>query len=191
VAEFLKTRDKKPGNVFVGLAHRLDQPVTGVMVLAKTSKALDRLNRSFHDRTVEKTYLAITSGMPYPEAGTLKHYLWKDQSRNYTVAHTAMRPGRKEAVLSYRLLASKDGMGLVEVSPQTGRPHQIRVQLATIGCPIIGDLRYGKPPPLPDKSIALHAWRLRLMHPVQKTPLELKAPLPDLEVWKKWVEHTL
>ncbi|RNI25939.1 RluA family pseudouridine synthase [Rufibacter latericius] len=182
--EYIKQKYQKPGNVFMGVVHRLDRPVSGVVLLAKTSKALSRLNEQFKTRKTQKIYWAITQRTPQPESGTLVHWLIKDSERNTTKALTTEKPGSQRAELSYSLLKSMAGKNLVEVRPVTGRPHQIRVQLASLKCPILGDLRYGAPEPMSDKSICLHARELGFEHPVLKTWVTVQAPLPRLTAWQ-------
>jgi 23S rRNA pseudouridine1911/1915/1917 synthase len=180
---YIKEKYDKPGAVFLGLVHRLDRPVSGVTVLARTSKALSRMNRLFQTRDVEKTYWAVTASAPPAAEGNLVHWLLKDSSRNVTQVYEREREGAKRAELDYRLLYQKDGQFLIEVKPLTGRPHQIRVQLAAMGCPIAGDLKYGFPAPHPDQNISLHARSLSFMHPVRKEPLSITAPLPEKVYW--------
>lgn len=177
--DYIKARDNKPGNVFLGLPHRLDRPVSGVLLLAKTSKALERLNRQFRERSVQKTYWAVVERKPNPPSGERTEFLVKDRSRNKSRVVPQKTPGAKNAHLAYALLAG-DGKGpfCLEVRPHTGRPHQIRVQLAALGCPIIGDLKYGATRPNADAGISLHARCLELEHPVQKVPLQLFADPP-------------
>lgn len=182
--EYIRKKYEKPGNVFMGVVHRLDRPVSGVVLLAKTSKALTRMNELFRTNKTQKTYLALTEKAPPKNQDTLIHWLVKDEARNITKAFPNENKNGLRAELSYQLLASEGGRFLVQVNPVTGRPHQIRVQLASQGCPIVGDLKYGAPTPLPDKSIALHAFRLAFEHPVQKTPVTITAPPPATPAWQ-------
>ena len=183
-AEYLQFKYKKPGAAFVGVCHRLDRPVSGVVVLAKTSKALSRLNELFRDSRLTKTYLALTGMPPVPESGTLIHWLVKDTVRNVTKAYPDKHGQGLRSELRYELLGPAGSRNLLQVNPVTGRPHQIRVQLATgLGTPIVGDVKYGYLAPLPDVSIALHARQLELQHPVTKQPMTFVAPLPDAAHW--------
>lgn len=181
--EYIREKYNKPGNVFVGVVHRLDRPVSGVVLLAKTSKALSRLNELFRSKKTIKTYWAVVQNSPRQEQGNLVHWLVKDSSRNVTKAFAKENPNGARSELNYTLLTSQQGKYLLEVNPITGRPHQIRVQLASMQCPILGDLKYGAPQPLPDKSIALHARQLRFTHPTLKAEVNVSAPLPDAPVW--------
>lgn len=181
--EYLRQKYGKPGNVFMGVVHRLDRPVSGVVLLAKTSKALARMNELFRSNKTRKTYLAITDQKPPQAQDQLIHWLVKDPARNITKAFARENKSGQRSELLYTFLGSHQGYHLVQVNPVTGRPHQIRVQLASQGCPITGDLKYGAPAPLPDKSIGLHAFQLAFEHPVQKTPVVISAPLPEKAPW--------
>lgn len=186
VKEYIKRRYKKPGDVFLGVIHRIDRPVSGVVVFARTSKALERMNKLFQERKVEKTYWAITAERPDPIEGTLGHFLLKDRSKNKTKAYD--QKGRRTAdakwsELSYKLLAGIGDHHLLEVKPKTGRAHQIRVQLSTIGCPIRGDLKYGYPKPNRDANIHLHSRKLEFIHPVKKEPVSIVAEKPQDQIW--------
>jgi 23S rRNA pseudouridine1911/1915/1917 synthase len=182
--EYLKFKYKKPGAAFVGVCHRIDRPVSGIVILAKTSKALSRLNEMFRDNLVKKTYWALTGKPPVPEQGTLVHWLVKDTIRNVTKAYSERHTQGQRSELSYELLGPAANRYLLQVNPVTGRPHQIRVQLSTgLGLPIVGDVKYGFLNPLPDVSIALHARQLEIQHPVTKEALKFVAPLPDAPHW--------
>ena len=187
---YIKEKYVKPGDVFLGVVHRLDRPVSGVVVLARTSKALARMNALFQARDVEKTYWALVGQAPPTDADTLTHWLTKNPQKNKAKARTQAGADSKRAELSYRLLLQSKDSFLLEVKPSTGRPHQIRVQLAAIGCPIRGDLKYGFAKPNPDASISLHARTLSFIHPVKKTPLRLSAPLPDEAGWQAFASLT-
>jgi 23S rRNA pseudouridine1911/1915/1917 synthase len=196
---YIKEKHRKPGNVFMGLVHRLDRPVSGVMVFARTSKAAARLSQSFHDRDAEKTYLCVVSGRVQKDSGELSALIERTHNRSRVTATET--PRSKTAVLEYRVLgrfSGKEGtakgthararrdpseMTLLEVHPRTGRHHQIRLQLAEAGHVVRGDLKYGAVTPLSDKSIALHALRLRVPHPVRDEIIDLSAPPPSSEPW--------
>ena len=187
VKEYIKDRYNKPGDVFLGIIHRIDRPVSGVVVFARTSKALERMNRLFQERKVKKTYWAVTAERPEPIEGKLEHYLLKDHQKNKTKAYTQI--GRRTAkaklsTLDYHLLASIGDNHLLEVNPHTGRPHQIRVQLSTLGTPIKGDLKYGYRKPNVDASIHLHSRKLSFIHPVKKEPVEIVGNPPPDQIWQ-------
>lgn len=181
---YLKEKYQKPGNVFIGVTHRLDRPVSGLVVFAKTSKALSRLNEMFKNGEVKKTYWALVKQTPPQEEGTLEHWLVRNEKQNKSYAYEQEKPGSKRAVLHYRLIGRSDNYFLLEVDLKTGRHHQIRCQLAKMGCPIKGDLKYGFPRSNPDGSICLHARRVSFVHPVSKERIEVEAPLPDDNLWK-------
>ena len=183
VKQYLKEKYNKPGNVFLGVAHRLDRPVSGLVVFAKTSKALGRLNEMFRGGEVKKTYWAIVKNMPPEPEGELVHYLVRNEKQNKSYAYDSEKPGSKKAILHYRLIGRSDNYCLLEVDLKTGRHHQIRCQLAKMGCPIRGDLKYGFPRSNPDGSICLHARRVRFVHPVSKELIEVVAPVPDSNLW--------
>ncbi|MDE7426829.1 MAG: RluA family pseudouridine synthase [Muribaculaceae bacterium] len=183
VKDYIKERDSKPGNVFMGVAHRLDRPVGGAVVFAKTSKALTRLNDMFRNGSIHKTYWAITRNSPERPEGMLQHYITTVERNNKSYAHDTQRPAAKEARLEYRVLAHSDRYTLVEVRLLTGRKHQIRVQLSAIGCPIKGDLKYGDRRSNPDGSISLWARHISFEHPVSHKLLDITAPLPDDTLW--------
>ncbi len=181
---WLKEKYDKPGNVFVGVTHRLDRPVSGLVVFAKTSKALTRLNDMFRNGEVKKQYWAIVKHAPEQESGELVHYLVRNEKSNKSVAYDRERPGAKRAVLDYRVLAHSDRYTLLEVNLKTGRHHQIRCQLAKIGSPIKGDLKYGAERSNPDGGISLHARHVEFIHPVSKQLISVTAPVPDDNLWK-------
>lgn len=180
---FLKERDAKPGNVFIGIPHRLDRPVSGVVVYAKTGKALSRMTKLFRDKEVEKIYLALVSEMPQPQAATLEHYLTRNTRQNKSYCHDKPVKDAKHAILHYRYLDSGERYHLLEVQLETGRHHQIRAQLAAIGCPIRGDVKYGAKRPNGDGGISLHARRISFVHPVKKQLLEIEAPFPPRDIF--------
>ena len=180
----IKERDAKPGNVFLGVVHRLDRPVGGVVVFAKTSKALTRLNEMLRRGEIHKTYWAITRNMPPLPEDMLTHYITTVERTNKSTAYAAPCPNAKEARLRYRLINSSDRYHLLEVELITGRKHQIRVQLSAIGCPIRGDLKYGDKRSNPDGSISLLARNIRFEHPVSHKMIDVTAPVPDDNLWK-------
>lgn len=184
VKRYLKETYCKPGNVFCGVVHRLDRPVAGLVVFAKTSKALARLNDMFRNGQVHKTYWAIVRNRPEHAEGELKHYITTTERNNKSYASLTPKAGAKEARLRYRLLASSERYHLIEVELLTGRKHQIRVQLSSIGCPIKGDLKYGDKRSNPDGSISLLARHIEFVHPVSKEKISLDAPLPDENLWQ-------
>ena len=184
VKQYLKEKYQKPGNVFLGVTHRLDRPVSGRVIFAKTSKALTRLNEMFRAGEVKKTYWAVVKNAPKESEGELVHFLVRNEKQNKSYAYDKEVPNSKKAVLDYRLIGRSENYYLLEVDLKTGRHHQIRCQLAKMGCPIKGDLKYGSPRSNPDGSICLHARRVRFVHPVSKELIELKAPLPEGNLWK-------
>ena len=184
IKDYIKKKYKKPGKVFLGVVHRLDRPVSGVMVFARTSKALSRLNEMFREKKVQKTYWAIVKNKPQNTKETLVHYLLKNQAKNKSQAFNREGNHALRSELSYKLIHSLDNYHLLEVSPKTGRHHQIRVQLAKIGCPIKGDIKYGFDRTNKDKSIHLHARKIDFIHPVKKEPISITAPTPNDVLWK-------
>ncbi|WP_373763389.1 RluA family pseudouridine synthase [Porphyromonas loveana] len=178
VKQWIKEKYAKPGNVFLGVTHRLDRPVAGLVVFAKTGKALSRLNNMFRDGEVQKVYRAIVRQRPPQEADTLVHYIRRNEKLNKSFASLHEVPNSKKASLSYRLIASSDTYHLLEIALHTGRHHQIRCQLAAIGCPIKGDLKYGFGRSNPDGGISLVAHRIRFTHPVSGQLIDITAPLP-------------
>ena len=184
VKDWLKKKHNKPGNVYLGVVHRLDRPVSGVVLFAKTSKALPRLNKMFAGHiNVHKTYWAIVQNRPKEDKGTLTHWLTRQEKNNTAKAYDREVPGAKKAVLDYEVIASSDRYHLLEINLHTGRHHQIRCQLAKIGCPIKGDLKYGAPRSNPDGSISLHARNLTLEHPVSHESISVTAPVPEDRLW--------
>ncbi|NDV67221.1 RluA family pseudouridine synthase [Bacteroides sp. 224] len=186
VKQYLKEKYQKPGNVFIGVTHRLDRPVSGLVVFAKTSKALPRLNELFKNGEVKKTYWAIVKNAPKETEGELVHYLVRNEKQNKSYAYDKEVPNSKKAILDYRLIGRSQNYCLLEVDLKTGRHHQIRCQLAKMGCPIKGDLKYGFPRSNPDGSISLHARRIKFIHPVSKELLDLEAPVPEDKLWKSF-----
>ena len=184
VKQYLKEKYNKPGNVFLGVTHRLDRPVSGLVVFAKTSKALSRLNEMFRLNQVKKTYWAIVKERPEAEEGELVHYMVRNEKQNKSYAYTKETKDAKKAVLNYKVIAHSTNYYLLEVDLKTGRHHQIRCQLAKMGCPIKGDLKYGFARSNPDGSICLHARKISFIHPVTKELIEIKAPLPAGNLWK-------
>lgn len=183
---YLKEKYQKPGNVFLGVVHRLDRPVTGLVVFAKTSKALTRLNKMFRDGEVHKTYWAITKNLPPQSEGTLTDWLVRNEKQNKSYAYDHEVPHSKKAILKYRLIGQSDHYCLLEVNLMTGRHHQIRCQLAHMGCPIKGDLKYGAQRSNPDGSICLLAHHVEFVHPVSKQLISLDSPLPEDKLWQVW-----
>ena len=189
IKRYLKEKYQKPGNVFLGIVHRLDRPVSGVVLFARTSKALPRLNKLFaHHEAVSKTYWAIVGNEPPAMEGRLEHWLTRDERTNKARAYDREVPRSKHAVLDYRVIGHSERYWLLEVQLHTGRHHQIRCQLAKMGCPIKGDLKYGAPRSNPDGSISLHARRLTLEHPVSHQTIDVTAPVPNDRLWRTFEE---
>lgn len=184
VKKYLKEKYQKPGNVFCGVVHRLDRPVWGLVVFAKTSKALARLNEMFRDGKVRKTYWAVTRNRPPKQSDRLVHYITTTERNNKSYASLKPKNGAKEAVLSYSLIGASDRYNLLEVNLETGRKHQIRVQLSALGCPIKGDLKYGDKRSNPDGSISLQAHRIEFEHPVSHEHIDVTAPVPGDNLWQ-------
>ena len=183
IKAYLKEKYQKPGNVFCGVVHRLDRPTSGAVVFARTSKALERLNAQFREKETNKVYWAIVESKPEKDAGTLVHYLKKNEKQNKSYATTDEVPGSKKAILHYKLIGSSDKYFLLEIELETGRHHQIRVQLSTIGCRIKGDVKYGAKRPNPDGSISLHVRTLEFNHPTSKEIVKFTAPVPNDPLW--------
>lgn len=185
---YVKEKYKKPGDVFLGVVHRLDRPVSGVVVLARTSKALERMNELFRERETTKTYWAIVRNKPSQPEGTLIHWLSKDEKKNKTTAFKKETVGALRSELSYKTIGTAEGHWLLEVNPVTGRSHQIRVQLASMGCVITGDVKYGDDQANEDGSIYLHARKLAFVHPVKKERMTFEAPVPSTGMWKYFIK---
>jgi len=183
VKEYIAEKYNKPGNVYLGVVHRLDRPTTGIVVFSKTSKALPRLNKLFADKDAKKTYWALVKNEPTKHEATLIHWLKKNPKNNKSTAHAKEVPDSKKAILHYKVIKKLDHYFLLEIQLETGRHHQIRSQLASIGCPIKGDLKYGSDRSNSDASIHLHARHLQFVHPVKKKPIDVTAPLPDDALW--------
>lgn len=189
--QYLKKKYNKPGNVFLGVVHRLDRPVSGLVIFARTSKALERLNRQVAGKEIRKTYWAVVRNRPPAVAGQLVHYLAKDEKKNKSFAVSEGRKDGKQAVLDYRMLGAGDQYYLLEIGLHTGRHHQIRVQLSKIGCPIKGDTKYGFPRPNASPFIHLHARKLDFVHPVSQEDMHFTAPPPDDPLWNYFISLNL
>ncbi len=188
VKNYLKEKYNKPGNVFATPVHRLDRPVSGVLLFARTSKALERLTRQFARREVTKVYYGISDSVSDFVSGELVHYLIKDEKRNISTAYNHAVNRGKKAVLRYEILADFEDQYLYKIQPKTGRSHQIRAQMAKAGCPLLGDLKYGSNIKTDGKSIGLHAGNLTFLHPVKKEKLVISAPFPNNEIWNHFEE---
>ena len=186
--DYIKEKYHKPGEVFLGVVHRIDRPVSGVVLFARTSKALTRLNEMFQEKTVEKIYWAIVKEKPPRTEDTLIHYLVRNTKSNKSYCYEKEAKGSKQAILHYHWLASSDVYHLLEIRLETGRHHQIRSQLATIGCPIKGDLKYGFPRSNKDGGISLHSRKVKLIHPVRDEELVIEAPTPEDSLWKAFLD---
>ncbi len=184
VKAYLKEKYNKPGNVYLGIPHRLDRPTSGIVVYAKTEKALIRLNEAFKGTAVKKTYWAVVDNAPSKTEATLVHYVVRNADKNKTVAYSIEKKGSKVAKLDYKLLGQSDKFYLLEIALHTGRHHQIRSQLAAIGLHIKGDLKYGYPRSNPDGGIHLHARKIVFIHPVKKEEITVIAPVPEDTLWK-------
>lgn len=188
--EWVRTEFAKPGNVFLGVVHRLDRPVSGVVVFARTSKGAARLTAAFREHTAQKTYIGLVPVTPRERSGELVQWLVKDEARNHVAVAQPRAPGAREATTRWRVLAPARAAPphpgvpcVLELEPLTGRSHQLRLACRALAAPLLGDLRYGAPEPLPDASIGLHAWRLALNHPTRTERVEFVAPFPALAVW--------
>lgn len=184
VKQYIKEKHHKPGNVFLGVVHRLDRPTTGIVVFAKTSKALERFNKMLRNKTVNKTYWAVVKNKPVKESDTLTGFLRKNPKNNKSTSYTSEIEGSKKAILHYKLIKSLNNYHLLEVDLETGRHHQIRCQLSAIGCPIKGDLKYGFDRSNKDASIHLHARKIEFTHPVSKKNISIIAPTPNDVIWE-------
>ncbi|MBP8776733.1 MAG: RluA family pseudouridine synthase [Bacteroidaceae bacterium] len=183
---YLKEKYGKPGNVFCGVTHRLDRPVSGLVLLAKTSKALSRMNEMFRTGEIHKVYWAIVKTRPPEEEGELIHYIARNERLNKSTAHDKEVPNSKKAILRYRIISHSDNYYLLEINLLTGRHHQIRCQLAKIGCPIKGDLKYGFPRSNPDGGISLHSRKASFIHPISKEEITITAPVPESNLWESF-----
>ena len=183
VKEYIKDKYNKPGDVFLGVVHRLDRPTSGIIIFARTSKSLERLNKMLRDKKINKTYWAIVKNHPKKEKDTLINYLRKNPKKNKSTAYTKEIEGSKKAILHYTIIKKLDNYSLVEIDLETGRHHQIRTQLSNIGSPIKGDLKYGFDRSNKDGSIHLHARKIQFIHPVSKKQINITAPTPKEVVW--------
>ncbi len=190
IKNYIKERDNKPGNVFCGVIHRLDRPVSGLIIFAKTSKALSRFNELFREKTISKTYLAVVKNKPVKEKDLLTHYLVKNEKTNMSKAYPKEIAGSSKAQLEYELMFSSDNYHLIKVKLLTGRHHQIRCQLAAIGCAIKGDLKYGFPRTNDGGFIHLHSYQLEFIHPIKKEKLNIKClPITKDSVWNFFIKQ--
>lgn len=189
VKKYLKEKYDKPGDVFLGVTHRIDRPVSGAVLFARTSKALTRLNEMFKTKEIKKTYWAVVKNKPPLESGTLVHFLKKNEAKNMSKAYKEETMGALRCELDYKILFSSDNYHLLEINPHTGRHHQIRVQLSAIGCPIKGDIKYGFNRTNSDASIHLHARAVEFIHPVKKEPVIIVADPPKEALWDYFIEQ--
>lgn len=183
VKEYVKVKYNKPGNVFIGTVHRLDRPTSGIVIFARTSKALERLNKMLRDKTINKTYWALVKNKPKKERDTLTNFLKKDPKKNKSFVYKKEIDGSKKATLHYKVIHKLENYTLLEIDLETGRHHQIRTQLSNIGSPIKGDLKYGFPRSNKDGSISLHARKINFIHPVSKEEIKITAPTPKDVIW--------
>lgn len=186
VKQYIKFNENKPGDVFLGVIHRIDKPVSGVVLFAKTSKGLVRMNEMMQKKQIQKSYLCLVERRPPEEKATLVHYLEKDKKKNYTHVYNKPSSTAKEAILHFELLASIGESHLMSIELETGRPHQIRAQLAKMGCPIKGDVKYGAKSADIYKHVFLHSYKMKFIHPVKKIEIEITADLPDNMVWNNF-----
>jgi 23S rRNA pseudouridine1911/1915/1917 synthase len=191
VKSYVKVKYNKPGLAFIGTVHRLDRPVSGIVLYARTTKALNRLSNMFKYREVQKTYWAVVKGVPQPTEGHIVNYLWKDEKLNKTFAFNDPAPDRKESELSYKVIGAGDNYTFMEVYPKTGRHHQIRATLASLDCPIKGDIKYGSRRTNDNASIHLHARKIEFLHPVKKTPITIIAPPPEDALWDEFLRISI
>jgi 23S rRNA pseudouridine1911/1915/1917 synthase len=189
VKQYIKEKYNKPGEVFVGTVHRIDRPVSGIVLFAKTSKALARLNQMFQSKEIQKTYWAVVKNKPQNIKGKLIHYLKKNEAKNMSRAYEKEQQGALRSELDYELILSLDNYHLLEITPHTGRHHQIRVQLSTIKCPIKGDIKYGFDRTNKDASIHLHARKIEFIHPVKKELITIIAPPPNDSIWNEIIKR--
>ena len=189
VKQYIKEKYNKPGEVFVGTVHRIDRPVSGIVLFAKTSKALTRLNQMFQSKEIQKTYWAVVKNKPQTIKGKLIHYLKKNEAKNMSRAYEKEQQGALRSELDYELILSLDNYHLLEITPHTGRHHQIRVQLSTIKCPIKGDIKYGFDRTNKDASIHLHARKIEFIHPVKKELITIIAPPPNDSIWNEIIKR--
>ena len=189
VKEYIKATYKKPGDVYLGITHRIDRPVSGLVLFTRTSKALSRMNKMFQEGKVDKTYLAIVKERPPEDEAEITHYLKKNEKQNKSYAYQNEVKGSKKATLKYRIVSRTDRYYLLEIDLMTGRHHQIRSQLSSIGCPVRGDLKYGYGRSNKDGGISLHAYKLSFIHPVKQEKLTIVAPLPEKELWPLFADH--
>jgi 23S rRNA pseudouridine1911/1915/1917 synthase len=187
VKKYIKEKYEKPGDVYLGVVHRIDRPVSGIVLFARTSKAAARLSELFRSKEMQKTYWAVVKNRPPKEAGTLMHFLKKNEAKNMSRAYDTEQNGALRSELEYKILLSSDHYHLLEVKPLTGRHHQIRVQLAAMGCPIKGDVKYGFKRTNDDASIHLHARQVEFIHPVKQEPLTITAPPPNENLWNAFM----
>ncbi len=189
VKQYIKEKYNKPGDVFIGTVHRIDRPVSGIVLFAKTSKALARLNQMFQTKEIQKTYWAVVKNKPKNIKGKLIHFLKKNEAKNMSKAFDKEQTGALRSELDYELILSLDNYHLLEITPHTGRHHQIRVQLSTMGCPIKGDIKYGFDRTNKDASIHLHARKIEFIHPVKKEPVTIIAPPPNEVIWNEIIKR--
>ena len=191
VKEYIKNKYNKPGDVFLGVVHRVDRPVSGIVIFARTSKALARMNQMFQEKLIKKTYLAIVKELPPQKKGTFIHYIVRNTKKNCSYAHENERRGSKKAIMHYRHIASSTRYHLLEIDLETGRHHQIRCQLAAVKCPVRGDLKYGYPRSNPNGGISLNARNVRFKHPVRDDEINITAPTPeDEKLWQIFLNIT-